>query len=121
VNNGRDTTRQSFHYLHGVGAKSASEVGSKLGSNHAYVPGFDYALAFHVFSVEWTPERVRHFVDGVMIADREYRFQHDDGSDGGAAHVLVNLAVGGDWPGSPTSVSSFPISLEIDYVRVWQR
>jgi beta-glucanase (GH16 family) len=35
--------------------------------------------------------------------------------------VLVNLAVGGKWAGKPQRASDFPVALEVDYVRVWQR
>jgi hypothetical protein len=116
VNNGRDTTRHSFHFLHPDGGAGPT----KLGSNHAFAPGHDYANAFHVFAVEWTRDRVRHFVDGSLIADRSFRWQHKDGSDAGPAHLLVNLAAGGKWPGPPQD-SIFPAVLDIEYIRVWQR
>lgn len=121
VNNGRDTTRDSFHFVHGIGAKNARTHASKLGGNHAYSPKLDYAADHHVFAAEWSEGRVRHFVDGALIVDRDYQWKHSDGSWGGAAHVLVNLAVGGKWPGPPLSADAFPASLDIDYIRVWQR
>ncbi|MEY2934631.1 MAG: hypothetical protein RL033_5380 [Pseudomonadota bacterium] len=123
VNNGRDDTRSSFHFLHGAGAGKAGRTSaelSQLNRQHAYEPGVDYSLRAHVFAVEWTPGRVRHLVDGVVIADREYRWVHDDGTDGGPAHVLVNLAVGGKWPGPPAT-GVLPARLNIAYIRVWQR
>jgi glycosyltransferase involved in cell wall biosynthesis len=124
VDNGRDTTRRSFHFLHGRSVKLSSRGSdkdvSKLNREHAYEPGIDYSEGYHVFSAEWTPERVRHLVDGVCVADRAYRWQHDDGKDGGPAHVLVNLAVGGKWPGPPAA-KSLPAHLHIEYIRVWQR
>ncbi len=121
VDNGRDTTRASFHILHGKGAKDAQVNFTRLDKWGAYRPGVDYAEGFHVFAVEWTEEGVRHYVDDVLIADRAFQWKHNDGSDGGPAHVLVNLAVGGKWPGPPVDASAFPASLEIDYIRVWQR
>ncbi|MEA2700740.1 MAG: hypothetical protein QOI66_5011, partial [Myxococcales bacterium] len=66
-------------------------------------------------------DRVRHFVDGSLVADRRFRWQHKNGSDGGPAHVLVNLAVGGKWPGPPQEDTIFPARLDIAYIRVWQR
>ena len=36
-------------------------------------------------------------------------------------YLLANLAVGGDWPGAPDDSTPFPSTLQIDYVRVWQR
>jgi beta-glucanase (GH16 family) len=125
VNNGRDTTKQSFHFLHpdGVPARPGEPgvAASKLDEHQVYRPGVDYADGFHVFAVEWSKDRVRHLVDGVVVADRAYRWVHEDGSDGGPAHLLVNLAVGGKWPGPPANETFFPAMLEIDYIRVWQR
>jgi beta-glucanase (GH16 family) len=120
VDNGDNATTRSFHFLHGLGSKGSTTRVSKLNRNKAYEPGFDYSKAFHVFSVEWMPDAVRHFVDGVLVCDRTYRWIHDDGLDGGNAHVLVNFAVGGHWPGKPTT-TSLPAELKVAYIRVWQR
>jgi hypothetical protein len=120
VNNGRDDTRRGFHFLHPDG-KAVAAPAPQLGRDQVFEPGADYADGFHVFAVEWTPDRVRHLVDGKPIAERAYRWAHDDGSDGGPAHVLVNLAVGGQWPGPAQRESDFPAALEIEYIRVWQR
>ena len=120
VDNGRDGTRNSFHFLHS-GAPGELPVASSLLDTHkSYRPGFDYADGFHTFAVEWTPQRVRHFVDDVLVVDREFQWVHRDGSDGGAAHVLVNLAVGGQWPGPPLA-TSLPARLRVAHIRVWQQ
>jgi beta-glucanase (GH16 family) len=121
VNNGRDTTRASFHFVHGIGAKNARVNFARLDKGGSYRPGFDYASGYHVYAVEWTEGSVRHFVDDVLVVDREFAWKHDDGSDGGPAHLLVNLGVGGKWPGPPIDADAFPARLEIDYIRVWQR
>ena len=121
VNNGRDTTRNSFHNVHPGKADQAVDIQTKLDKWSAYRPNFDFADGFHTFAVEWTPDTVRHYVDDVLVAERRFHWKHDDGSDGGPAHVLVNLAVGGQWPGPPQSLTEFPASLEIQYIRVWQR
>lgn len=121
VNNGRDTTRNSFHNVHPGKMEKAQDVVSKLDKWASYYPAFDYADGFHTFAVEWTPDTVRHYVDGVLLAERRFRWRHDDGSDGGPAHVLINLAVGGNWPGPPQQASDFPASLAVDYIRVWQK
>jgi beta-glucanase (GH16 family) len=70
--------------------------------------------------VEWIPNRVRYFVDDVLVKDCEFHWIHNDGRDGGPAHVLACLAVGGHWPGPPQA-DSFPASMAIEYIRVWQR
>ena len=121
VNNGRDSSRNSFHFLHSGVKESLPVASSLLNNNKTYKPGFDYQDDFHTFAVEWTAERVRHFVDDVLVVDRAFRWVHKDGSDGGPAHVLVNLAVGGKWTGPPVGPEAFPAKLLLKYIRVWQR
>ena len=121
VNNGRDTTRDSFHFVHPGVPDDRPATYSRLRSNHVYRPGFDYKDDFHSFAVEWTADRVRHFVDDVLVVDRPFRWLHTSGADAGAAHVLVNLAVGGKWPGPPGRREDFPAKLQLKHIRVWQR
>lgn len=121
VNNGRDTTRNSFHFLHtGSQEKMPPPTVSLLNQHKSYRPGFDYQDDFHTFAVDWEKDRVRHFVDDVLVVDRAFRWTHRDGSDGGAAHVLLNLAVGGQWPGPPEGPGIFPAKLLVQHMRVWQ-
>lgn len=121
VNNGRDTTRNSFHFVHGKGPRKTTVEHSRLDKHSAYRPGLDYADDFHTFAVEWTEDRVRHYVDDVLVVDRRYEWRHNDGRDAGPAHVLMNLAVGGNWTGAPESEAIFPARLLVDYIRVWQK
>ncbi len=120
VSNGRDTTANSFHYVHSTNPKNA-DVQTKLDKEGAYRGGFDDAAGFHTFAVEWTPDTVRHYVDGVLVVERRFYWTHTDGTDGGPAHVLVNLAVGGSWPGPPLTADEFPATLAVQYIRVWQK
>lgn len=78
-----------------------------------------FADDFHTFSVQWTPEFIRWYVDGnqyhVMdITPGELsEFQED-------FFILLNVAVGGNWPGYPDETSVFPQTMEVDYVRVYK-
>lgn len=120
VDNGRDDTRRSFHHLHGKAALERARTQHSLLDRHgAFDAGVDLADGMHTFAVEWTPEAVRHFVDHRLVAEREYRWRHDDGREAGDAHLLVNLAVGGRWPGPP-SPEVLPAELRIAAIRVWQ-
>jgi beta-glucanase (GH16 family) len=121
VDNGRDDTRRSFHHLHGKAAQAGGGTRhSLLDTYGAYHPGIDFADALHTFAVEWTAERVRHLVDGRLVCERDYAWVHDDGRDAGPAHLLVNLAVGGRWPGPPAP-GVLPAELLVAALRVWQR
>nr|WP_315190054.1 glycoside hydrolase family 16 protein [uncultured Albidiferax sp.] len=121
VNNGRDTTKNSFHMLHSGDGKKSPPTISLLNKWGSYRPGFDYAEGFHTFAVLWEPGRVRHYVDEKLVADRPFDWEHKNGANAGPAHILINLAVGGDWPGAPQSTDDFPARLQIDYIRVWQK
>lgn len=120
VNKSKAASRQSYHYLHGIDEKRGARRVSLLGREENYEPGFDYTDDFHVFAVEWSRGRVKHRVDGKLISDREFGWTHNDGTDGGAAHLLVQLAIGGKWPGPPRA-EDLPARLVIRYMRVWQR
>lgn len=84
------------------------------------LPGGALADAFHVFAVDWTPEAITWFVDGTAYgrrtrADtggREWVFDHP-------FFLIVNLAVGGTWPGDPPPDAPFPQSMLVDYVRAY--
>ena len=77
--------------------------------------GSDLSAAFHEFAVEWSPERLVWFVDGVE------RFRSEDSIPQVKMYLLVNLAVGGDWPGAPDAQTRFPKALEVDYIRVYSK
>jgi beta-glucanase (GH16 family) len=83
----------------------------------------DVAGGFHVYSLEWAPEVIRVFVDGVEF----YRYDRNDADwrdwpFDQPFHLIMNLAVGGFWgrAGGPIDSTAFPAKMEIDYVRVFE-
>jgi|GEM_PF-1037242 MYXO-CTERM domain-containing protein len=77
----------------------------------------DFTTAFHVFGLDWEADRIVWYADGVEIGDvTAPNTLHDV-----EMYVIVNLAVGGDLPGSPEVNAVFPASYDVDYVRVFQR
>lgn len=95
------------------------------GGGHFYeggaitLPAGKYGDYFHVFSIVWDESSIRWLVD-----DYEYFEKSLAGSEFDSFrepfYLLVNLAVGGDWPGSPDHTSKFPQHLVLDYIRVFQ-
>jgi beta-glucanase (GH16 family) len=78
---------------------------------------------FHVFAIEWQPREIRFYVDQNLYATRRpsdlpagTRWVYDH-----PFYILLNLAVGGYWPGNPDSTSEFPQRMLVDYVRVYRR
>lgn len=85
------------------------------------VPG-DAQAEFHQYALEWDPAEMRWYIDGVM-----YRMENSWFSTAApypapfdqAFHILLNVAVGGNLPGSPDGTTVFPVTMEVDYVRVY--
>jgi beta-glucanase (GH16 family) len=87
------------------------------------IEGQNVEQAFHVYSVEWTPENITVFFNNTPY------FFYTNESTGWRAwpydhpyHVILNLAIGGMWgkSGGPIDNSIFPVSMEIDYVRIFK-
>jgi len=87
------------------------------------LPEGTFASSFHVFRLDWEPTELRWYVD-----DHLYCTKNDWSSAGGEYpapfvqdfHLLLNVAVGGNWPGDPDSTTVFPQTMQVDYVRVYK-
>ena len=81
------------------------------------------AADFHLYAVEWEPDVVRFYLDETLYAT----FKKSEWPAGGhwvfdhPFFLLLNVAVGGDWPGPPDSTTVFPQEMLVDYVRVYAK
>ncbi|MBA4259070.1 MAG: glycoside hydrolase [Chitinophaga sp.] len=82
----------------------------------------DLSTAFHVYSVEWDAEEIRFYVDNTLY--NSFKNTHkstDEWPFDQRFHLLINIAVGGNWGGQKgVDDSIFPQKMWIDYVRVYQ-
>ncbi len=93
---------------------------TQLGRNYTLPSGI-FNDEFHVFSLEWKQNQIQWFIDGNLFSTytnadfgtNNYPFNED-------FFLIVNLAVGGNWPGNPDAVTYFPQWLILDYIRVYQ-
>lgn len=93
---------------------------TQLGRNYTLPSGI-FNDEFHVFSLEWKQDQIKWLVDGNVfstyvkadLGSNNYPFNED-------FFLIFNLAVGGNWPGSPAANTYFPQWLIVDYVRVYQ-
>jgi beta-glucanase (GH16 family) len=123
--------------IHGPLATGAA---SDLTSAVKLVNGKEFSSDFHIYAVEWNPGSVRFYVDSTPYAT----FTPDSSAPDSAANpasssassdspaaragswvfdhpffLILNVAVGGSWPGPPDATSTFPQTMLVDYVRVY--
>ena len=105
--------------IHGPGYSG----GNGIGSPYSLPAGQSFADGFHIYAVEWEPNTIRFYVDDHLYATRtpadlpagtKWVYDHP-------FFLILNLAVGGDWPGSPDVTTKFPQTMLVDYVRVYKR
>lgn len=83
----------------------------------------DADKTFHIYSLEWAPEYIHIYLDGSLYFSY---FRKQGGWEAWPYdhpyHVILNLAVGGDWgrAGGPIEDDVFPVSMEVDYVRIFK-
>ncbi len=90
--------------------------------NHYTLPSGTFGDDFHVFSSEWSPNRIEFFMDGISVyvvtpstvSPLSWVFNK-------RFYMLLNLAIGGPWAGAPDGTTNFPQQMEVDYVRVYQK
>src|SRR4051812_38194039 len=98
--------------VHGPGFAG---LGGGIGASHD--AGADLSAGFHDYAVDWSPERITWSLDGVPYGTLTpahvpaWVFDHD-------FYLLLNLAIGGDWPGNRTDSPRLPATMLVDWVRV---
>lgn len=70
---------------------------------------------FHTYGIEWERKEIRWYVDGKLVLTSKKGIPQEE------MYLILNLAVGGNWPGSPDTKTVFPSSLIIDYVKVYEK
>lgn len=101
--------------IHGPGYSG----GEGIGAAYQHPQGWSFADDFHTFAVDWSPNSITWSVDGNVYQTRtpadlggdQWVFEH-------RFFLILNLAVGGHWPGYPDASTVFPQTMTIDYVRV---
>jgi len=95
-------------------------------SGTSYVrPSGNFSDDFHVFRLEWEPGMMRWYVDNVLYQTQPppqwYTKVPFPAPFDKRFHLILNVAVGGNWPGNPDASTQFPQRMEVDYVRVYQK
>jgi beta-glucanase (GH16 family) len=115
---GKDTST-SYSTLHAP----MYNGGGGYGQSYKAAGGADLSADFHTYAAEWDSKGIRFYLDNQLVfnADRNtventkgaWIYDHP-------FYVILNLAVGGDWPGAVDATTPFPSQMLVDYVRVYQ-
>ena len=105
--------------IHGPGYSGAKGIGAP----YSLPNGQRFADDFHIFDVDWQPGEIKFLVDGNVYATftpanlpAGTRWVYDH-----PFFIILNVAVGGSWPGNPDPSTTFPQTMLVDYVRVYKR
>jgi beta-glucanase (GH16 family) len=108
-----------YSTLHGPGYSGGHGISAKF----PLPAGESVSTSFHLYAVEWAPGDIKFFFDDHLIAERTpadlppgatWVYDHP-------FFILLNLAVGGAWPGNPDEATAFPQQMLVNYVRVYTR
>jgi beta-glucanase (GH16 family) len=106
--------------IHGTGF-----TGTNLGTQYDF-PSGTTAATWHTYGMIWSKGSVAYYIDDPSSPYATYTPTSLNGLSGaawpfdnGPAFIILNLAVGGSWPGSPTSSTPFPSQMQVAYVRIY--
>jgi beta-glucanase (GH16 family) len=106
--------------IHGTGF-----TGGNIGTDYDF-PAGQTAAALHTYGMIWSKGSVAYYVDNAASPYVTFTPSSISGFSGavwpfdsGPNFIILNLAVGGSWPGSPNSSTPFPSTMQVNYVRVY--
>lgn len=109
--------------VHGTFHGPGYSAESGITASYSLPGGQKFSDDFHTFAVEWEPNVMRFYVDESLYKTRtpsdlpagtSWVFDHP-------FFIILNVAVGGGWPGNPDATTVFPQTMLVDYVRVYRR
>lgn len=92
--------------------------------NSYRMPSGSFAGDYHLFTIEWEENEMRWYVDGLLYLTQNswstntapYPAPFDQ-----KFYMILNVAVGGNWPGNPDDSTIFPQAIVVDYVRIYKK
>ncbi len=115
-----DKPTTMFGTVHGPGYSGGTSISKEYNlANNRFDNGF------HIFGIEWSPNRINFYVDGDLYQSLTQEHISEETNGKGEwvfnrpFYIILNIAVGGNLPGSPNEDTSFPQRMLVDYVRVY--
>ena len=108
--------------VHGTGFTGGTGLGTKYN-----FPAGQTAAGWHTYGMIWSPQSVAYYIDDPAHPYATFTKSSLTGlsgavwpfDDGQSNFILINLAIGGDWPGPPDGSTPFPSEMLVDYVRIY--
>jgi beta-glucanase (GH16 family) len=109
--------------VHGTAHGPGYSGGNGIGNSYTLPNNQAFAADFHKYVLEWSPAEMKWYVDGHLYhtvtpqslpAGTTWVFDHP-------FFIIMNVAVGGGWPGNPDGTTVLPQTMLVDYVRVYGR
>jgi beta-glucanase (GH16 family) len=113
---GSNPQNEGFDWVQG------SVHGTGLDGGIQYHPTGFSAADWHTYGMIWTKGQIEYYVDDPSNVYATYTSSSMAGTwpfDSGPQFILMNLAVGGGWPGSPDATTPFPSTMQVQYVRIY--
>jgi beta-glucanase (GH16 family) len=104
-----------FGTVHGPGYSGGNAITKTF-----TLPNSRFDTNFHVFGVEWDENYINFYVDDVLYNQITPSEVTGDWVFNNPFYIILNMAVGGNYPGAPNSETPFPQEMLVDYVRVYQ-
>lgn len=109
----------NYGSIHGTGF-----TGTAIGSSYTLANATKFCDDFHTFGIIWSPKLIKYYVDSPTNVYATYTPSSlPQGAvwpfDTGKFFFILNVAVGGHWPGAPDNSTVFPQQMLVDYVRVY--
>ncbi len=101
--------------VHGPGYSGGQSI-----SKSYTLPNSRFDTDFHIFGIEWDENYINYYVDDVLYNQITPEDVPGEWVFNKPFYIILNMAVGGNLPGSPNSETSFPQTMYVDYVRVYQ-
>ena len=117
VNLGGTNGNEIFATIHYGG-----EFPANVSSSETYVPSENVTTSFNVYAIEWDPTEIRWYFNDTLYATRNSWFSTAAAFPAPfdqPFHILINLAVGGNFPGNPTLQTPLPATMLVDWIRVY--
>jgi beta-glucanase (GH16 family) len=104
-----------FGSVHGPGYSAENAI-----TKNYVLPNNRFDNDFHIFGIEWDENKINYYIDDVLYNQITPKDVPGEWVFNQPFYFILNMAVGGNFPGSPNSETVFPQTMIVDYIRVYQ-